>query len=176
MHNTLYLVLVVLAISSLSLASEAAQNSSATDPALAEENKAGGVSSNKLLEVEGLIALQYDSSRGESGRFGTDPYATLGLTFTPLTPLEKVKLYTLLLQSRDFEVDESIVSLQILPNNMLDLSFGRQYLPFGSYDSEMISDPLTQVIGSIRGEEVLRIDTHLRIYPYLPIPLKEPHR
>lgn len=152
MQNKLYSGLIAFAASSVSIASEVPH-------------------SDKLLQIEGLIALQYDSSRGESGRFGTDPYAILGLT---LIPYEKLELYTLLLQTRDFEVDEATVSWHFLSNNKLDLSFGRQYLPFGSYETKMVSDPLTQILGDIRGEEVFKINTHSIIYLHRPIPLREP--
>ncbi len=114
-----------------------------------------------VLEYGGAIVLQYNSTRSVAGRFGTDPYAYLALT---LTPHPRFELYTLLLQTREFGVNEAVATWHVGEDGKLDVSFGREYLPFGSFESAMVSYPLTQVQGSIRGEEVLKLSTQWRSF------------
>ena len=156
MRSKLFLGLIALIVSSSSLAVDTTQTTSANSTKKVIYASPERLGSQVKWEAEGLVVLQYDSSRGESGRFGTDPYAILGLT---LTPYKRLDFYTLLVQTREFEVDEAIVVWHALPDSKLDLFFGRQYLPFGSYETEMVSDPLTQVLGDIRGEEVFIVST-----------------
>jgi hypothetical protein len=123
-----------------------------------EDNDQEDNDEDEIWQVNGSIVLQYNSSRSSSGKFGTDPYALLGLT---LTPNEQLEFYTLLFQGRDFEFDEAFATWHVFQEDKLDVSFGRQYLPFGAYDSGMVSDPLTQILGNIRGKEVLKASTQL---------------
>lgn len=51
------------------------------------------------------------------------------------------------------EIDEAVLVLKTpepVGGQVLSLTFGRQYLPFGKFESHMISDPLTLVLGETR--------------------------
>ena len=48
------------------------------------------------------------------------------------------------------EIDEAIITIANLERSPWSLALGRQYVPFGNYDSHMVSDPLTLEIGETR--------------------------
>ncbi len=50
------------------------------------------------------------------------------------------------------EVDEAIITIANLDESPWLLAAGRMYVPFGNYDSNMVSDPLTLEIGETREE------------------------
>ncbi len=52
------------------------------------------------------------------------------------------------------EVDEAIITIANLDESPWLLAAGRMYVPFGNYDSNMVSDPLTLEIGETREEAV----------------------
>ncbi|WP_456447273.1 LbtU family siderophore porin [Thiolapillus sp.] len=48
------------------------------------------------------------------------------------------------------EIDEAIITIANLEHSPWSLALGLQYVPFGNYDSHMVSDPLTLEIGETR--------------------------
>ena len=52
------------------------------------------------------------------------------------------------------EVDEAMITIANEDERPWSLAAGRMYIPFGNYDSNMISDPLTLEIGETREEAV----------------------
>ncbi len=48
------------------------------------------------------------------------------------------------------EIDEAIITIANLTRSPWSLALGRQTVPFGNYDSHMVSDPLTLEIGETR--------------------------
>jgi hypothetical protein len=52
------------------------------------------------------------------------------------------------------EVDEAIITIANLDESPWLLAAGRMYVPFGNYESNMVSDPLTLEIGETREEAV----------------------
>ncbi len=109
-----------------------------------------------ILEVEGVIVLRSDSSSMTSSRYGTDPYALVDVNFTPN---EKLEVSLALFQSKSFDLDEAAVTWHVLPDSKLNISAGRQYVRFGSFDTAMISSPLTEIMGITRSDKVLSINT-----------------
>jgi len=55
----------------------------------------------------------------------------------------------------DFEVDEAKITLGNTELSPVYFSLGQMYLPFGNYESHMVSDPLTLEIGEIREQAAL---------------------
>ncbi len=109
-----------------------------------------------ILEVEGVVVLRSDSSSMTSSRYGTDPYALVDVDFTPN---EKLGISLALFQSKNFDLDEAAVTWHVLPDNKLNISAGRQYVSFGSFDTAMVSSPLTEIMGITRSDKVLNINT-----------------
>ena len=69
---------------------------------------------------------------------------------------DRVSGHLVLLHEEDdtpLEVDEGTVSIDM--NNGWSLTAGQMYIPFGSYESNMISDPLTLELGEARESAVL---------------------
>ncbi len=116
---------------------------------------------SEQLEVYGTIELEYGASRGDSGNDYGTALATgaLGATFKPN---DKFDITTTFLYEEDLhevatpaEVDEAFVAWHALPDEKLDISAGKQYLPFGSFETAMVSDPLTLDLGETRHDKVL---------------------
>ena len=105
-----------------------------------------------FFEVGGAITLESNPSPMTSNGYAT------ALVDINITPNEQLAFHLELLQSKNFEIDEAFVTWHILPDEKLNLSAGRQYIPFGSLDSAMISSPLTEIIGSIRSDKALGIN------------------
>ncbi|GAA0416620.1 hypothetical protein GCM10009133_26340 [Cocleimonas flava] len=53
----------------------------------------------------------------------------------------------------DVYVDEAVINLH--PTDSMDIVVGRQYVPFGRFDTNMISDPITLDLGETREEAAL---------------------
>ena len=64
------------------------------------------------------------------------------------------------------DLDELYVSAQLTPS--LQTQLGRQYVPFGNYDTAMINMPLTQYLGETRAEAINLVwetdENHLAVY------------
>lgn len=116
---------------------------------------------NDQLEVFGTIELEYGASRGDSGNEYGTALATGALGAT-LKPNDKFDISTTLLYEEDLhavatpaEIDEAFVAWHAMPDEKLDISAGKQYLPFGSFATAMVSDPLTLDLGETRQDKVL---------------------
>ncbi|MFO7606647.1 MAG: LbtU family siderophore porin [Desulfurivibrionaceae bacterium] len=55
----------------------------------------------------------------------------------------------------DLQVDEAFITLGNLERNPFYLTAGKLYVPFGNYESQMVSDPLTLEIGEAREDALL---------------------
>lgn len=53
----------------------------------------------------------------------------------------------------DVFVDEAVINLH--PSDSMDIVVGRQYVPFGRFDTNMITDPITLDLGETREESFL---------------------
>ncbi len=89
-----------------------------------------------------------------------------------LTLNRRVILHGLLLYEQQItdppEMDERYLGLRL--NDTLRLQIGRQYVPFGNYDTAMINMPLTQYLGETRAEAmslaVERDTYHMALYAF----------
>ncbi len=122
---------------------------------------AAGSASGIDVDIDGEIVLQYFSSPDVPTTFGTvRPYVTSDLSLTGAAPLS---LHASAWFGGDnaplVNLDELSVRWSVLPDDRLDISFGRQYLPFGHFSTAMASAPLTVDFGSVRSSRALIIDS-----------------
>lgn len=116
-------------------------------PAMADDN-------NVKLEVNGALEVELGTSEDFTGTKGSDiALATVELGFdAQITPW--VSAHILFLHEDDdtepAEIDEGIITLANDDVTAFSLSAGRMYVPFGAYESNLVSDPLTLEIGETR--------------------------
>ena len=126
-------------------------------------NSAWAVEVSDQLEVAGAAELEYGANRGTEGNeYGTAiSKAEFGAAIKPNDKLEaRVKwLYEedLKAVSTPLEVDEANAIWHVRPENKLDITAGKKYLKFGSFDTNMVSDPLTLDLGETRQDKVLEV-------------------
>ena len=108
-------------------------------------------------EVSGVVELEYGISRGDSGHEYA-PLATKVEVEAAYKPSDKVDLHTLLLyEDKQISVDEADITWHALPDKQLDVTAGKQYLPFGAFKKGMISNPLTKKLGETQSDKVLLV-------------------
>lgn len=98
-----------------------------------------------VLEIAGVIEVEAASGENHEGiKSGDITLATVELIFNAEIN-EKVSTSLVVLHEDDdteeLVIDEGIISIDI--GNGLTLSAGRMYIPFGNFETSMISDPLT---------------------------------
>lgn len=113
------------------------------------------------LEVFGTIEVEYGASRGDSEHEYGTAFAT-GAFGATVKPNDKFDITTSWLYEEGLhevetplETDEAYVAWHVLPDEKLDLVAGKQYVPFGSFETAMVSDPLTLELGETRQDKVL---------------------
>ncbi|MBU0656805.1 MAG: LbtU family siderophore porin [Gammaproteobacteria bacterium] len=113
------------------------------------------------LEVFGTLELEYGASRGDSGNDYGTALATGALGAT-IKPNDKFDITTSWLYEEGLhevetplEIDEAMVTWHAMPDEKLDITAGKKYLPFGKFESAMVSDPLTLELGETRMDKVL---------------------
>ena len=117
-----------------------------------------------FFETEGSVVIPYNLSQRESVRFETNnPYVMMDMSWLPNEILE-LNAVSWLSTDQTLVVDEAMVVVHLLQDDRLDFLVGRQYLPLGSYDTEMISDPLTEVLGSARRDHVFMTEARFRTF------------
>ena len=114
------------------------------------------------LEVFGNVEVQYGAIRGDvDHEYGTAlSTAAVGAKVKPNDKFDVTAswLYEENLHSVEtpLDIDEAYATWHALADEKLDISAGKKYLPFGSYTSAMISDPLTLQLGETRRDAVLQ--------------------
>lgn len=125
---------------------------------------AQGVELNEQWSVTGTLEAEYqvNRSQGKTEKGGYLSTAALGTTFKPN---EKLEFNGSLLYEEDIagvatklEVDEAYGTWHAQPNDKLDLMLGKKYLPFGRFESKMVSDPLTLELGETRSNAALQVN------------------
>ncbi len=111
------------------------------------------------LEITGLIEIEAaweDPDNGNSESSLTLATAELGIAaqITSVVGTELVLLYE---DDGAEELDVDVAAITLTPSDTWSLSAGQFYLPFGVYETQMISDPLTLELGEIR-ETALQVD------------------
>lgn len=126
--------------------------SAVVDPVLAAEM-------SDRFAFGGLIEVEVNAGEIIDRRDSADPIknagdvrlATLELT-ADAKVTDKVTTHVLLLHEDDatepMEVDEGTIRLDLAPETYL--SAGRMYVPFGAFETNMISDPLTVELAQMR--------------------------
>ena len=108
------------------------------------------------IEVSGLLEAEYGSTEDFAGDKSSDvTLATVELAFDAKVN-DKVKAHLSFLYEEDdtaYEVDEGYIDLAL---GAVNVQAGQLYVPFGSYETNMVSDPLTLEIGETR-ESVLQV-------------------
>ena len=106
----------------------------------------------KSLEFSGLVEIEAataDAAGGESDLQVSTVELGADARLNPW-----INAHVLLLYEQDKtdppEIDEAILTIANLERSPWSLAVGRQYVPFGNYDSHMVSDPLTLEIGETR--------------------------
>ncbi len=120
-------------------------------------------------EISGVVELKYGISHGDSGReYG--PFAPKVEVEGTLKPTDKVDVHGLLLyKDKVLSIDEADVTWHALLDKQLDITAGKQYLPFGVFENEMVSNPLTKKLGEMRLDKVLLVSNqrgHVRTHGY----------
>lgn len=112
---------------------------------------------DKKLEVVGALEMKYGMSRGDSGHVNGPraDKAEVGVTYKPTDKfdLNAVGLY----EDKKFSADEVKATWHALPDAKLDVTVGKQFFPFGSFESAMVSDPITKEFGESRRNKVLQV-------------------
>ncbi|MBL3590972.1 MAG: LbtU family siderophore porin [gamma proteobacterium endosymbiont of Lamellibrachia anaximandri] len=108
---------------------------------------------SKNITLSGLVEIETGYSDGPDGSQSDISLATVELGIDAQVTLW-VNAHVLILYEEDGsdspEIDEGIVTLQNQAISPFSLAIGRMTLPFGNYESAMVSDPLTLEIGEIR--------------------------
>ncbi|RDH88578.1 MAG: hypothetical protein DIZ78_01200 [endosymbiont of Escarpia spicata] len=117
---------------------------------------------SKNITLSGLVEVEAGYGGGPDGSQSDISLATVELGIdAQVTPW--VNAHVLILYEEDGsdspEIDEGIVTLQNQDISPFSLAVGRMTLPFGNYESAMVSDPLTLEIGEIR-ETALQAGYH----------------
>jgi hypothetical protein len=142
MNNSLLCLLIGMAASSQVLAVETANTADKT-------------------EISGVIELEYGVSRGDSGN-ATGPLATKAELEATFKPTDKVDVHGLLLyEDKVLSIDQADVTWHALPDDKLEVIAGKQYLPFGAFESAMISGPMTKDLGEASQDKVLQATSKL---------------
>ncbi len=121
---------------------------------------------NALFEVEGRVVLQQFNSLDVPG-YNTDPWAGLTLSYTLR---ERFNVYATLwhglTKGSTLELGELNATLGIVPDNVLNLTVGQQFLPFGTFDTALISGTLPRELGSLSAEKVVNLSGEWGVWGY----------
>jgi hypothetical protein len=119
---------------------------------------------NEQWSVNGTLEAEYqiNHSQGKTENGGYLSTAALGTNFKPNEKLELTGslLYEEALTevATPLEVDEAYATWHALPNDKLAIRLGKKYVPFGRFESKMLSDPLTLELGETRTKKTLQVN------------------
>jgi predicted outer membrane lipoprotein len=105
------------------------------------------------IEMSGLVEVEASYVDGPDGSESDLAVATVELGLeAQVTPW--VNAHVLFLHEEDaddpIEIDEAIVTIANPDASPFSIAAGRMYVPFGNFDSALVSDPLTLEIGETR--------------------------
>ena len=114
--------------------------------------KAAGDSWFNNVEIGGVIEVEAgfeDPDDGDSESSLTLATAELGIAaqITEMLSGEIVLLYE---DDGEEELDVDVAAITLAPNDSLEITAGQFYVPFGVFESQMVSDPLTLELGETR--------------------------
>ncbi len=105
-----------------------------------------GVEIGGLVEVEGATGEDFSGADSSDIVLATAEIGMLA-QINDITEAEIVLLYE---DDGATSLDVDVARIGIAATEALNLDFGQMYVPFGSYATQMISDPLTLEIGETR--------------------------
>lgn len=116
-----------------------------------EDGNAGGgwfqnIELNGLVEVEGN-SVSSDTAGGDSSDIAVAT-AEIGL-HAQINDMTEAEI-SLLYEEDDTPLEVDVARIGIAPTDHVMFDFGQIYVPFGAYETQMISDPLTLEIGETR--------------------------
>ncbi len=121
------------------------------------ENRTAASSWTDRIGLSGLVEVEASAVDSPDGDESDVVLATVELGIDAQIN-EWVSAHVLVLFEEDDtdppEIDEGVVSIANAAVTPFYLNAGRMYLPFGNYESNMVSDPLTLEIGEIRESAV----------------------
>lgn len=98
------------------------------------------------VSISGVVEIEASSSENYTGVDSSDIVLATVELGVDAEVAENVSAHILLLFEEDdspLEVDEGTISISSLGGTPLNLTAGRMYVPFGNFESNMVSDPLT---------------------------------
>ncbi len=125
------------------------------------------------IEISGVVEIEATGGRTTDGAANSDiSVATIEIGIDT-TITDNVSAHLLLLHEEndtDLEIDEGTITLSELGSLPIAISAGQMYVPFGHFESHMISDPLTLELGETR-ESVVQFgavadNIHAAIYTF----------
>jgi hypothetical protein len=112
---------------------------------------------SERLTFGGVVEVEAGFSDGDDGSESDIAVATVELGLeAAINDYSVAQVLFLYEDGEDLGVDEAFITLGNLEKNPFHLTAGKLYLPFGNYESQMVSDPLTLEIGEA-GEEVIQV-------------------
>ncbi len=109
------------------------------------------------LTFSGVVEVEAGLTDGDDGTESDIAVATVELGLeAQINDYSAAQVLFLYEDGEDLRVDEAFITLGNLERNPFYLSAGKLYVPFGNYETQMISDPLTLEIGEA-GEDVIQI-------------------
>lgn len=109
--------------------------------------KEGDAHWTQRIEVSGVLEAEYASSEGFDGTKSSDiALATVELAFDAKIDKNISAHISFLYEENDtaYDVDEGYVDIKF---GKMFVQAGQMYVPFGSYETNMVSDPLTLELG-----------------------------
>ncbi|MCW9013048.1 MAG: LbtU family siderophore porin [Gammaproteobacteria bacterium] len=115
------------------------------------------LSAEPTLNISGVVEVETSSGEDHTGTNSSDiALSTIELAFDASIN-DKVSAQLLVLHEDDdteeFVIDEGIISIDL--ENGFTLNAGRMYVPFGNFETHMISDPLTLEIAETQEAALL---------------------
>lgn len=111
------------------------------------------------IEFHGLVEVEATSGEDQTGTDGSDiTLATveLGVDFSVFNNWVSGSVVALYEDNDtdDLEIDQAFITIGNTEEYPLYLSAGRMYVPFGNFETNLISDPLTLEIGETREDAI----------------------
>lgn len=105
----------------------------------------------------GVVEVEAGFSDGDDGTESDIAVATVELGFeAEINDYSTAQVLFLYEDGEDLVVDEAFIILGNREKNPLSLTAGKLYVPFGNYETQMVSDPLTLEIGE-GGEDAVQV-------------------
>ncbi len=112
------------------------------------------------LTIGGVVEVEANYNDGEQGddTFNASDIAVAAVELgveAEVSDFSSAHVLLLYEDDEDLQVDEAFITLGNTLNNPFYLTAGKMYVPFGNYESQMISDPLTLEIGEAQEDAIL---------------------